>query len=217
MLNPSFSALPSFAGAVKSTQILDSEVWLPSVCALHHAVLEALPSGKRHFLKPKTSSYFASLLAGEKGLLIGAFEGQDLVGMTALCYAPSFGEACHAGLVTYLDPVGEVAASCEEKKVGVVQSLCVLPGSGNGGLCPMLLQSAIFEAEKARVGVLFSQVAEDNFVGKKKFEEQGFNSVALWTNGHGRHLMKRKLFPSLALTPSSFGWHKSEGAVCSPT
>lgn len=165
--------------------------WLNSMNSLHAQVREELPDHQKHFLLPKDRAYYSSLLTGESGSLFAAFAGNRMVGSVALTRCHGYAEALVKRRVTYPDETGVIAKASANKRIGVIQSLCVLGAYTGQKISSHLLRAAVVQARHEGLTQLFAQVAQDNGSSLWQFRANGFVVIRAWEADYARCLLCR--------------------------
>ncbi|MDD3182152.1 MAG: hypothetical protein PHD48_05040 [Alphaproteobacteria bacterium] len=190
-LGPMVLSTASFSGF--NVCVLDDPQWLDGMMAVHQKTREALPADQKHFLLPKTPEYFASLLKGEGGAIIGAFSkaNDEVVGFCAVVGADHWRDAQAKGFVSCPDSDQRLADACGQTQIDVVQSFCVNPSFQGSDLSRGLLGQALSWCQYKRQpvslpflckeGVLLAQVAGENACALTKFMKAGYAMEATWT------------------------------------
>lgn len=170
-------------------KVLSSELWLEVVMQLHSKVRLQVPAGMPPFLVPKSKEYFLDLLNGKSGLLLGAFVGNKLAGITALVFSDSFAQAHDDGIMTCPDESKALRQLYTKKPVAIIQSVCVDQKFGKIGLCKGLIAKALTYAEQAECRDVFVQIATHNELSMKVFQKQGFVQICSWFIDYDRTLL----------------------------
>jgi hypothetical protein len=194
---PAASPPPSPAARAKprvthNVQILTGQKWLAPVSAMHERVRAEMPEACRHYLLPRPAAYYQKLLAGENGLLFGAFADEELVGSMALVWSGSFAKARSEGRLTCPDPQSRLKKKYAKGRVGIIQALGLSKDCLGRKLSCALLRAAVEAAEQQGCAHLFAQVAGDNALCWLRFMERDYAIVATWIDGHRRFLLRRQ-------------------------
>lgn len=175
--------------------ILAGQEWLETVMRVHIAVRATLPVGQQRFVVSREKKYFADLLSGRGGALLGMIIDERLAGFLAMVFADNYSSAISAKFVTYPGEKKVLAARYGDGGVCVIQSMCVLKEwSGNGYSRELLCKAIAYASFQKKCKNLFAQVASQNAQSMDRFLEAGFHPVASWNVDHWRFLLHRTGF-----------------------
>lgn len=182
--------------AISSIVQLAGPQWLVPVQTLCAKVRKALPKTKQGQLLLRSDAYVMDLLKGNAGHFFGALHNNELVAVAALVTPGTLQEACAKNVLTIPYPDRILTKKVGDAPVGVVQSLCALPGDRGRKFPAELLAEISHKASAMEIGHLFAQVGQANVPSWMRFLRAGYEIEKAWKprEQHARFLLR---YPSL--------------------
>jgi GNAT superfamily N-acetyltransferase len=161
----------------KATINILSESDLIDVLALHDKTRASLPTDKKQFILPHSTSYFENLLAGSYGIMIGIkTEEGDLIAQLALMGPMTLSAAIDDQIITHNDVTFYHASLNDE--VIVIKSLACHPDWRGNNLAKVLVDYVIQMSYTKDCNHLFAQISAANKISLNVFLSSGFCIVA---------------------------------------
>ena len=167
--------------------IVRDKTYLTEIVELHNLVRNCLPEAQKNYLMPKAAGYFFSAINDQDKFIIAVIQEKKILGFCVLLLASSFKQAIEKKYIT------APFESANDNTVSILQSLCVNPNETSRGVSKGLIQKAIELSSENNISNLYAQVAVDNEVCWRIFQNKGFAIETEWTSGHRRFLLSYTL------------------------
>jgi len=169
---------------------LNGKKWIDKILSLHLQIHDELPDEKKHSFLFREKEYFLSLLdekQKDKALIAVIDNNDNLLGMCSVFLQNNWKEARKNNYITCEKDLSHIY--CDDKKIAVLQSLCLVQSMKGKGIASKLICCAIKWSKDNLAFSVFSQVAHDNPCSWVQLMRQDFNIVESWSTNHGRYLL----------------------------